>query len=53
LNPDILIRREGILSLVADCKYKRLEADDFKNQDVYQLLAYPTRADILNGVKFR
>jgi 5-methylcytosine-specific restriction enzyme subunit McrC len=40
MKPDILIRRGGAVALAADCKYKRLESDEFKNHDVYQLLAY-------------
>jgi len=50
MKPDILIRRAGTVVLSADCKYKRLESDDFKNNDVYQLLAYCTATDTRRGV---
>lgn len=40
MKPDILIRHKGTVVLAADCKYKRLESDEYKNHDVYQILAY-------------
>ena len=42
--------RTGAVVLSADCKYKRLESDDFKNNDVYQLLAYCSATDTRRGV---
>jgi 5-methylcytosine-specific restriction enzyme subunit McrC len=50
MKPDILIRRAGVTILAADCKYKRLESDEFKNHDVYQLLAYCTATDTRRGL---
>src|SRR5207247_75202 len=36
MRPDILLSSAGRVQLVGDCKYKRLETDDFKNHDLYQ-----------------
>ena len=48
--PDILIRRKGTSILVADCKYKQLNLDEFKNHDLYQILAYCTVEKIPRGL---
>lgn len=40
LVPDIVIRRDGRVAAVADCKYKLAAPDEFKNHDVYQVLTY-------------
>jgi 5-methylcytosine-specific restriction enzyme subunit McrC len=50
MKPDVLIRRAGVIALAADCKYKRLESDEFKNHDVYQLLAYCTATNTHRGL---
>ena len=50
MKPDILIRRSGTVVLAGDCKYKRLERDEFKNHDVYQLLAYCTATRTRKGL---
>ena len=50
MRPDVLIRRAGTIALAADCKYKRLGSDEFKNHDVYQLLAYCTATNTQRGL---
>jgi 5-methylcytosine-specific restriction enzyme subunit McrC len=50
MRPDILISRAGAVILSADCKYKRLEENEFKNHDVYQLLAYCTATNSHKGM---
>lgn len=50
IRPDIIVRQAGQISLVADCKYKRLEPDDFRNYDIYQLLAYCTATAVSQGI---
>jgi len=50
MRPDILIRRTGRVLLSGDCKYKRLDRDDFKNHDQYQLLAYCTATNSRQGL---
>jgi 5-methylcytosine-specific restriction enzyme subunit McrC len=50
MKPDILIRRAGNVVLAGDCKYKRLQTDEFKNHDVYQLLAYCTATKTPKGL---
>ena len=50
LKPDIVLLRRGKAVLVADFKYKRLEADEFKNHDIYQLLAYCTAMQVSQGL---
>jgi 5-methylcytosine-specific restriction endonuclease McrBC regulatory subunit McrC len=42
MRPGIVASEGGTVVLVADCKYKRLEPDEFKNHDMYQMLAYCT-----------
>ena len=39
MKPDIVISRANRVVLVADCKYKRLEANEFKNHDIYQTVS--------------
>ena len=50
MRPDLVIRDQGVPRLVADCKYKRLEPDEFRNHDVYQVLAYCTAIDVEQGL---
>jgi 5-methylcytosine-specific restriction enzyme subunit McrC len=50
MKPDIVISRSARVVLVADCKYKRLEANEFKNHDIYQLLAYCSATAVKRGV---
>ncbi len=50
MRPDIVVSEGGRVWLVADCKYKRLEPGDFKNHDVYQMLAYCTATAIQRGL---
>jgi 5-methylcytosine-specific restriction enzyme subunit McrC len=50
MRPDIIVSEEGTLVLVADCKYKRLEPSEFKNHDIYQMLAYCTATQVKRGL---
>jgi 5-methylcytosine-specific restriction enzyme subunit McrC len=50
MRPDIVVRDRGVPRLVADCKYKRLEPDEFRNHDVYQVLAYCTAINVEQGL---
>jgi len=50
MRPDILVSRGEAVELVADCKYKRLESSEFKNQDLYQMLAYCTATRVQRGL---
>ena len=50
MRPDILVSEGERVVLVADCKYKRLEPNEFKNHDVYQMLAYCTATRVQRGV---
>jgi len=49
MRPDIIVSEAGSVVLVADCKYKRLEPSEFKNHDVYQMLAYCTATGVQRG----
>jgi 5-methylcytosine-specific restriction enzyme subunit McrC len=40
LRPDLVWRRHGRPSAVADAKYKRLHASSYPHGDLYQILAY-------------
>ena len=50
MRPDLVIRDRGVSRLVADCKYKRLEPDEFRHHDVYQVLAYCTAMNVEQGM---
>jgi 5-methylcytosine-specific restriction enzyme subunit McrC len=50
MRPDLMVEVEGRTVLVADCKYKRLEPDQFRHLDVHQLLAYCTASDVTQGL---
>ena len=50
IRPDIVVRVGSTPVLVADCKYKRTEPDDFKQHDVYQVLAYCTALGLDRGL---
>ena len=50
MRPDLIVEAEGQTVLVADCKYKRLEPDQFRHHDVYQLLAYCTASNVTRGL---
>jgi 5-methylcytosine-specific restriction enzyme subunit McrC len=50
MRPDIVVSKGGRVGLVADCKYKRLEPGEFKNHDVYQMLAYCTAMGAQRGL---
>lgn len=50
MAPDIVISIKGVPSLIADCKYKRLQSLEYKNADMYQLTAYCTAAGVSRGI---
>ena len=50
MRPDIVIFRDGSVSIVADCKYKKIDLDEYKHHDVYQLLAYCTATGVSKGL---
>ena len=50
MYPDIIVRKAGMLALVADCKYKLLKEGEHRNDDVYQLLAYCTATHTNRGL---
>jgi 5-methylcytosine-specific restriction enzyme subunit McrC len=50
MRPDLVIDIGRQVALVGDCMYKRLEPDEFRNHDVYQLLAYCTATGVQHGL---
>jgi 5-methylcytosine-specific restriction enzyme subunit McrC len=50
MQPEIVVSEGETIVLVADCKYKRLEPEEFKNHDVYQMLAYCTATRVRRGL---
>jgi 5-methylcytosine-specific restriction enzyme subunit McrC len=50
MRPDLVIRRDGRAVLAADCKYKRTEAEAYKNHDYYQILAYCIATGVKQGM---
>ena len=40
MQPDLILRRDGVDCAVGDIKYKRLAPADWPHADLYQLLAY-------------
>src|SRR5690606_5999067 len=50
MRPDLVVEVDGRDVLVGDCKYKRLEPEDFRNHDVYQMLAYCTAVGMTRGL---
>jgi 5-methylcytosine-specific restriction enzyme subunit McrC len=50
MRPDLVVKDHGTPRLVADCKYKRLEPDEFVHHDVYQVLAYCTAIHVEQGL---
>ena len=44
------INASGVPVLAVDCKYKRLEPDEFRHHDLYQMLAYCTAMAIRRGM---
>jgi 5-methylcytosine-specific restriction enzyme subunit McrC len=50
MRPDILVSGGEAGELVADCKYKRIEPSEFKNHDLYQMLAYCTATRVQRGL---
>jgi 5-methylcytosine-specific restriction endonuclease McrBC regulatory subunit McrC len=50
MQPDIVVSEGERTVLVADCKYKRIEPSQFKNHDMYQMLAYCTATQVQRGL---
>ena len=50
IRPDVLVYKNGAVHRVIDCKYKRLKESESKNHDLYQLHAYCTALDCLEGL---
>ena len=50
MAPDVVINVRGVPSLIADCKYKPLQSGEYKNHDIYQLLAYCTATNVNRGL---
>jgi len=50
MNPDLMFRVGGSVSLVGDIKYKLTGSGMARNSDYYQLLAYATAAGLESGV---
>jgi 5-methylcytosine-specific restriction enzyme subunit McrC len=50
MRPDLVVRVGTRPTLVADCKYKRLEPEGFKGHDLYQILAYCTALGLDRGL---
>ena len=50
MGPDIVVSEGETVVLVADCKYKHLEPDEFKNHDTYQMLAHCTATRVQRGL---
>lgn len=48
--PDITLSINNRPTVVADCKYKAVGADEHKSPDLYQLLAYCTSMQVEQGV---
>jgi len=46
----ILVRTSGAGDLLADCKYKRIEARLYRQHDAYQVLAYCTALRVPVGL---
>jgi 5-methylcytosine-specific restriction enzyme subunit McrC len=50
IRPDFLVQAAGRVLAAADCKYKRISSDEYKNHDVYQVLAYCLAAGTDRGL---
>ncbi len=50
MRADVVIDHGGVPALVADCKYKQLEPEEYGHHDLYQLLAYCTATQVTHGV---
>ena len=50
LRPDVVLLRSGVPAGILDAKYKRLDAGEFKNHDLYQVLSYCLTMDSLRGM---
>lgn len=49
MKPDLVVYDRERWRLIADCKYKRLDAGDFKHHDLYQVIAYCGAAGLREG----
>lgn len=50
IRPDLVLSRGGIIALVGDTKYKKLDDAGHKHADLYQMLAYCTALGVDTGV---
>ena len=50
IRPDFLVQAVGRVLAAADCKYKRIWSDEYKNHDIYQVLAYCLAAGTDRGL---
>jgi 5-methylcytosine-specific restriction enzyme subunit McrC len=50
MKPDLILSRAGAAAAVADCKYKIIDSEEYKNHDVYQVLAYCTATGVRRGL---
>lgn len=50
VQPDIAVRHRGAIRLVADAKYKIQEPEEFRNHDLYQILAYCLAKHVEQGM---
>lgn len=50
IRPDLVLSRHGATVLIGDTKYKKLDDDEHKHADLYQMLAYCTALGVNAGV---
>lgn len=50
MRPDLVLLREDVPVLIADCKYKRLKLEPTGNDDLYQVLAYCGAIGVQKGM---
>lgn len=48
--PDLVIQSGDATVLVADCKYKRVAEDEYRNHDLYQVISYCISLGTMNGL---
>lgn len=49
IKPDLMFTWRHVPAMPADCKYKRIKEGEFKNADLYQMLAYCTALGLPRG----
>lgn len=50
ITPDVVVSQAGAPICILDTKYKRLDAGEFKNHDLYQVLSYCTALRTTQGM---